>query len=63
MQIIFIGELLIKVFAFGLLKYWSDAWNWLDTVVVVEAIVGYIYMLIALITRSAGDTGFGSLSG
>ncbi|KAK3595510.1 hypothetical protein CHS0354_021609 [Potamilus streckersoni] len=36
---IFIGEMLIKWFAFGFMKYFTDAWCWLDFVIVGISIV------------------------
>jgi hypothetical protein len=56
-------EFVLKIAAFGLMKYWSDMWNWLDTIVVFSAIAGYIVMLVQVITKTGGSSGVQSVSG
>jgi hypothetical protein len=48
-------ELLIKLLALGVQRYYSDAWNWLDFVVVVNGIISQI--LTATGTGGAGAVG------
>ena len=33
--VIFVGEMIVKMLAYGFKKYFTDAWCWLDFVIVV----------------------------
>lgn len=57
--VIFVGEMIIKMSAYGFKKYFTDAWCWLDFVIVA---VGMIFITLVQARKNAVDVGIGDLS-
>lgn len=44
--VIFVGEMIIKMSAYGFKKYFTDAWCWLDFVIVAVGIISLTFVQI-----------------
>ena len=53
--VIFVGEMIVKMLAYGFKKYFTDAWCWLDFVIVVVSLF--------LLSLSFYDAVYESLTG
>ena len=46
--VIFTVELILKWFAYGIAKYFTNGWNWLDFVIVLVSVLGTLLDLLGV---------------